>query len=215
MPPDIVIAPQAKPLLSAGTLGTRFYEMVLGWGAVTLVYFCTAWLDVEPVIIAEIWLDRKLEFSVHAIWLYLSFFVLIPYTYFSATPEHLPRLRVAMQVSAVISGLFFVFMPSTLAYPLITQQGFSADVLKVLTTVDSANNCFPSLHASLTTICIVCVIEERRLTRSVCVGLLGVLILVSIIVLRRHLSIDVGAGVVLGLISYCVGGYLQRRRHGE
>jgi len=207
-----LLSQKSQSAAAEGGFIERFYAMLLGWGSVALVYLCTGWLSVEPAIIPEIWLDRQLTFSASAIWLYLSFFVLIPYTYFSALPKHLPLLRSAMQISAIISGLFFIFLPSSLVYPEITQQGFSASALRLLTAVDSANNCFPSLHASLTAICMICIVQERRLLRSVFVVILGVSILVSIIMLRRHLTIDVGAGVVLGIIAYALAGWSARRK---
>ncbi len=178
------------------------HSMVLGWGTVALVYFCTGWLDAEPVIIPQVWLDQQLGFTVNAVWFYLSFFVLIPYTYFSVDPGHLRPLRYAMQISAVVSGLFFVFLPSSLSYPQITQQGISADTLKLLIAVDSPNNCFPSLHASLTSICVIAGLQKRQFWRSVAFVITGFSILISIIMLRRHISIDVGGGVLVGVASY-------------
>jgi len=163
----------------------RMRQMLYGWGSVALVYFAVGSLDVTPLTIPEVWLDRQLPFTEHAVWIYLSFFVLVPYTYFTIVPWRLVQLRVAMQISAVISGLFFVLLPTSLNYPPFDQQGISAQMLALLVTVDSPNNCFPSLHASLTTLCVVLNIDRE-----------------SIILLRRHLTIDVAGGLIVGLLAW-------------
>jgi membrane-associated phospholipid phosphatase len=186
--------------------------MVLGWGSVALVYFGVGWLEVSPAVIPQVWLDRQLPFTVHAIWVYLSFFLLIPYTYCTVVPQRLTQLRVAMQIAAVVSGLFFVILPTSLSYPPVVQQGVSAQLLLHLIAVDSPNNCFPSLHASLTVICILVNLNRQNLLRSIGFLLAGIAILLSIIMLRRHLTIDVGGGMVVGVLSCLAAQYLTRDR---
>lgn len=184
------------------------HSMFLGWGTVALVYFATGWLSTEAVTIPQVWLDHRLGFTVNAVWWYLSFFLLIPYTYFTACSVQLLTLRYAMQISAVVSGLFFIWLPTSLVYPEITQTGVSADLLQLLISVDSPHNCFPSLHASLTTICVASGLQVKRFLRSTVMFCVGLAILTSIIMLRRHLTIDVGGGVAVGVLSYIVAGYL-------
>ena len=191
---------------------SRLFQMVLGWGSVALVYFGAGWLEVSPTVIPQVWLDRQLPFTAHAIWVYLSFFLLIPFTYCTVVPRRLSQLRVAMQISAVVSGLFFVLLPTSLNYPPIVQQGVSSQLLLLLIAVDSPNNCFPSLHASLTVICVLASLHRYKLLRSVGFVLAGFAILLSIIMLRRHLTIDVGGGVAVGILSYMAAQYLTRRR---
>ena len=180
------------------------YQMVLGWGTVALVYFGVAWFDADLVIIPEVWFDRQLPFTEKAIWVYCSFFILIPYTYFTVAPERLLPLRYAMQISAAVSGLFFIFLPTSLIYPEISPHGISAGMLSLLVALDSPNNCFPSLHASLTTICVLMSMHRQSVLRSLIIVLLGLAILLSIILLRRHLTIDVSGGVILGIVSCAV-----------
>jgi len=176
--------------------------MILGWGTVGLVYLSLGWRDSQPVTIPELWLDHQLSFTPAAIWMYLSFFVLVPYTYFSVQLSSLRCLRFSMQISALISGVFFLLLPSQLNYPPITEQGISADFLNVLIRIDSHQNCFPSLHASLTTICVIMLCDKEKISRSLLFLVLGVAIGISIIKLRRHLTIDVGAGILVGVVAY-------------
>jgi len=196
------------------------YEMILGWGTVGLVYLGLGWRDSQPVTIPELWLDHQLSFAPTAIWMYLSFFILIPYTYFSVHPNTLCRLRYSMQISALVSGLFFFLLPTQLNYPPINQQGISADLLKVLIGIDSHQNCFPSLHASLTTICVIMLCDKEKKVRSLLFLVLGVAIGISIIKLRRHLTIDVGAGILVGVVAYYLSKVLESKflikdRHDE
>jgi membrane-associated phospholipid phosphatase len=132
--------------------------------------------------------------------------------YCTVVPQRLTQVRVAMQIAAVVSGLFFVILPTSLSYPPVVQQGVSAQLLLHLIAVDSPNNCFPSLHASLTVICILVNLNRQNLLRSIGFLLAGIAILLSIIMLRRHLTIDVGGGMVVGVLSCLAVRYLTRGR---
>lgn len=209
MLPEVSSKAPAERGAEVGNLLWVLYQMVLGWGTVALVYFGVALFDTDPVVIPEVWLDRQLPFTEQAIWVYCSFFILIPYTYFTVAPERLLPLRYAMQISAAVSGLFFIFLPTSLIYPDISPQGISASMLSLLVAVDSPNNCFPSLHASLTTICVVMSMQRQYVLRSLIFVLLGLSVLLSIILLRRHLTIDVSGGVILGIASCAVVRFLS------
>jgi len=193
---------------------TVLKEMFLGWGTVALVYFSLGWYSPTAVVIPELWLDQQLSFTPSALWLYLSFFILIPVTYFKVHADDLLHLRYAMQISAIISGLFFLFLPSQLVYPQYTDNGISSQWLALLVAFDTHQNCFPSLHASLTTICVMMLVNKQRLFRSMIMVLFGIAIGVSIIKLRRHLTIDVGGGVVVGVCAYFLAGVLKTKLKG-
>jgi membrane-associated phospholipid phosphatase len=180
----------------------RMAQMIFGWGSVGLVYFSLGWREVDSIILPELWLDKQIAFTPTGIWLYLCFFILIPYTYATVAPQRLLRLRYAMQLCALFSGLVFLLFPSELNYPDIVGDGISVEWLRFLMANDSPQNCLPSLHAALSLTCVISLWEKNKLKKSVIMVLIGIAICISIIQLRRHLSLDVSAGLLVGLLAY-------------
>lgn len=191
------------------TLLTRLLYLLAGWGSVGLVYFSSDLLQGQGVLLPETSIDRAIAYSDAAIWLYLSFFILIPYTYLVATPQRVRWLARAMAVSALICGLVFLLYPTTLAYPPVGDgMGWSTQVLRMLQAMDSTQNCLPSLHGALTLLCAWALLQRDRPIRSALAVLLTLGICYAIIALRRHVSIDLGAGLLVGL----AGGALAKMR---
>lgn len=191
------------------TVTVRLLYLLAGWGSVGLVYFSSDLLQGQGVLLPETLIDRAIAYSDAAIWLYLSFFILIPYTYLVATPQRVRWLARAMAISALICGLVFLLYPTTLAYPPVGDgTGWSTQLLRMLQTMDSTQNCLPSLHGALTLLCAWALFERERPMRSVLAVLLTLGICYAIIALRRHVSIDLGAGLLVGL----AGGALAKMR---
>ena len=191
------------------TFFKRLLYLLAGWGSVGLVYFSSDLLQGQGVILPETVIDRAIAYSDAAIWLYLSFFILIPYTYLVVSPARVRWLARAMAVSAVICGVVFLLYPTTLAYPPVGDgMGWSTQVLRMLQTMDSTQNCLPSLHGALTLLCAWALFERDRPIRSALAVLLTLGICYAIIALRRHVSIDLGAGLLVGM----AGGALAKMR---
>ena len=103
----------------------------------------------------------------------------------------------------------FLLYPTTLAYPPVGDgMGWSTQMLRLLQTMDSTQNCLPSLHGALTLLCAWALFERERPMRSLLAVLLTLGICYAIIALRRHVSIDLGAGLLVGL----AGGALAKMR---
>ena len=191
------------------TLLTRLLYLLAGWGSVGLVYFSSDLLQGEGMLLPETFVDRAIAYSDAAIWLYLSFFILIPYTYLVATPQRVRWLARAMAISALMCGVVFLLYPTTLAYPPVGDgTGWSTQLLRMLQAADSTQNCLPSLHGALTLLCAWALFERERPLRSVLAVLLTLGICYAIIALRRHVSIDLAAGLLVGM----AGGALAKMR---
>ncbi|MBB5367798.1 MULTISPECIES: phosphatase PAP2 family protein [unclassified Janthinobacterium] len=181
-------------------LRSRLLHLLAGWGSVGLVYFSSDVLQGQGALLPETALDRAIPYNDAAIWLYLSFFILIPYAYLVADTVRVRWLARAMMISALICGLVFLLYPTTLAYPPVGNgSGWSTQALRWLQAADSTQNCLPSLHGALTLLCVWALYDRLRLLRSTLAALLGVAICYAIIALRRHLGIDLAAGLAVGL----------------
>lgn len=181
-------------------LRERLRQMAWGWGSVGLAYSLAAWLPGPGLPLAETAIDRAVSFDPRGVWLYLTFFLLVPAAYLFTDTDRLMWLRRAMQASAVAAGVLFVAFPSTLVYPAVVGTGWSEGLLRLLIAHDSARNCLPSLHAALTLLAAVALFDARRPWRSSAVLLWAGLILHSILQTRRHLAVDVSAGLLLGVV---------------
>jgi len=181
-------------------LRSRLLHLLAGWGSVGLVYFSSDLLQGQGALLPETALDRAIPYNDAAIWLYLSFFILIPYAYLVADAVRVRWLARAMMICALICGVVFLLYPTTLTYPPVGNgSGWSTQALRWLQAMDSTQNCLPSLHGALTLLCVWALYDRLRLLRSTLAALLGVAICYAIIALRRHLGIDLAAGLAVGL----------------
>jgi len=188
---------------------TRLRQMALGWGCVGVAYGLSGVVQGQGVRIAESALDRLIPFDPGGVWVYLSFFVLVPATFWLADSRRLRWLTRSMQCCALVAGLVFMRWPTTLAYPPIEGDTLSAAVLRLLIAGDSSQNCLPSLHAALTLLCVAALADPRHKRRSALALAWGLAILHSIIQTRRHLAIDLLAGLALALVCGVVVRHLS------
>ena len=121
-------------------LATRLRHMAFGWCSVGLVYGTCGVLQGAGTVVPETVLDRAIPFSTSGIWLYVSFFVLVPLAYLLADARRLPWLERAMQMSALISGAVFLLWPTTLHYPPLADASLPASVQRMLITFDSSQH---------------------------------------------------------------------------
>jgi len=183
------------------TLRERLTAMLLGWGAVGIVYSVGRAATHPARVLREGTFDRALGFTPEAVWVYLSFFAIVPFAYLCAKPERLAPLTRAMQLCALACAPVFVLWPTTLVYPTLAADSISGKVLAALSRFDSPQNCLPSLHGALTALAVIALFERRRPWRSVLACLWGAAIAWSVIATRRHLALDLCAGIGLGVVS--------------
>ncbi|MFR0675035.1 phosphatase PAP2 family protein [Enterobacterales bacterium AW_CKDN230030176-1A_HGKHYDSX7] len=190
----------------------RLWQMLLGWGSVGLVYTLTDHLQGAGRIMQPSSLDRMVAFTPHAIWLYLSFFVVVPLGY-CLTPLHRVRwLSRAMRFTALGAGLVYLTWPTTMVYPVDEGATLSSTLLAALIAVDSTNNCLPSLHMALMVLAVWGIGAARRPLRTAFFLVWVAAIAYSILQLRRHLLVDVLSGAVLALAAGALSQVLEGTR---
>ena len=185
----------------------RLWQMLLGWGSVGVVYNLSDRLQGAGTVISPSLIDRLIPFSPHAIWLYLSFFLLIPSAYLLAPMERVKGLARAMQLTALGAGVVYFSWPTTMVYPFDQGTTLSSTVLSALAQVDSRQNCLPSLHMALTVLAVWAVGDGKHKVRTAFFVVWAVAIGFSILQLRRHLLIDLVSGAQL---AWVVGWLVQR-----
>lgn len=190
----------------------RTGQLLLGWGFVGVIYQLTDSLQGSGQVITPSWIDNRISFSASAIWAYLSFFLIIPAGYFLAPLKTVRWLTRSMQLAAVGAGLVYLLWPTTIVTPLDSGQGIESMLLKQLVAVDSAQNCFPSLHIALTLLAVWAIAKSRRHWMTLVFILWGSAIAFSILQLKRHLFIDLVGGVVLALGAGLLVGWIMNQQ---
>ena len=192
-------------------LRQRLKYMLLGWGTVGFIYSLCDRLQGEGYRLSPLWFDSVIPFSPDAVWLYLSFFLIVPLGYLLTAYDRVQWLVRAMQCAALGAGIIYVLWPTTMTYPSLTEAGGASDVLGWLIVIDSSQNCFPSLHAALTVLAVWAIAAGRRRWMSVASIIWAVAIAFSILQLKRHLFIDLVAGASLAWASIGLTARLEMR----
>ena len=115
----------------------RLWHMLLGWGAVGVAYALSDRLQGKGYHLTPMAIDSSIPFSPSAIWLYLSFFLLVPLGYLLVPRDRLRQLTCAMQLSALGAGVIYLLWPTTLHYPTYSSDGSASQLLTWLISVDS------------------------------------------------------------------------------
>lgn len=152
--------------------------------------------------------DRFVDFSPQAIWLYASLWVyvnLVP-ALIDDRREMLSYYLSAAAICAVGFSIFF-FWPTTTPAADIDWSRYRW--YQHLKTVDRGGNAMPSLHACFAIFSALWLDRTLRTLRTnsgwrIFNGLWCAGILYSTLATRQHVAIDVCAGLVLGLAGYAL-----------
>lgn len=197
------------------SLKTRLCYLVISWLSCCLIYIASGFVRGTTWIIPETPIDRFIPFNPHGIWLYLGFYIYIPYTFLTLKESHMKRITFAFVLTACISGVLFVCLPSSIVFPAFKHDGLSASLLAFVSEKDTEQNCFPSMHASLITICTLANWKSRNILKSIGLIVLTILMYYSIIAVRRHVFIDLAAGIALASLVWLLSGVILNKYFGK
>jgi membrane-associated phospholipid phosphatase len=125
-------------------------------------------------------------------------------------------MTLAIIFSAIISGIFFIFFPTSLQYPqVVLGNSLSDKLFHLLLWIDTSQNCFPSLHAAITLICLLGLWQKQKPIANIFYLTMSLAIAYSIIQLRRHLTLDVTAGILVGALTYAFAMMLLFRKQNK
>lgn len=181
----------------------RLFYLLIGWLCVGICYRSAAELQNKPTLLAPSIIDKWIEFTPHAIWFYLSFFLIIPICFLVAPYTRLRWMSTSFMLSGFIAALCYLIFPTTMDFPEDTGNSASSWLLAKLIDIDVPVNCFPSLHVTLTLLATWGSFDRHHLLRNIVLILWAMAIVLSIIQLRRHLFIDFIGGVILALMVGC------------
>ena len=193
-------------------LKTRLLYLLAAWLPAGVVYIAASFMTRAAWIVPETYVEQLIPFSPSGIWLYLLFYVYIPYTFITAHQGKIRTLSAGFILCACISGIIFIALPGSIRYPVFEVDGISSWCLNFVGLHDTSRNCFPSLHASLITLCTIAnCYKEKMTTSAICISL-TLLMYHAIVQVRRHVFLDLAAGIILGALTWWLSAVVTRRR---
>lgn len=186
----------------------RLTKLCIGWLTAGIIYVLSGFITRAAWIVPETYIDTFIPFDPAGIWLYLAFYIYIPYVFIVADAARVNPMALAFVISAVISGIVFMIIPSSIVYPKVQSDGYSTLILNFVMQTDTPQNCLPSLHGSLLTICTMAVWDERKRIRNVACLLMTLFMYYAIIQVRRHVFIDLASGIGTGVFTYLISYYI-------
>ena len=180
----------------------RIFYLLLSWIIAGTIYLIIGALDRKSWVIEETFIDKCISFNPIGVWLYLSFYIYIPFTFFFAGDLLIKKLSFSIIIGSILSGILFLLFPSTIVYPHYEITNVSSYLLKFIENNDTEQNCFPSMHGLLITLCTIANFNSRSKKVKILLLLLTLMMYYSIIQVRRHVFIDLAAGVFLAIIIW-------------
>ena len=148
----------------------------------------------DALVLAPTTVDEAIPFVPLFVLPYLSFFLLLllPLLVISDR-EEMRDVTFGFGMIVVLSSVMFLFWPTTIPYSDVHP------LTRGVIAMDVDRNAFPSLHASLALYCALC--ARRTLQTALArysLFLWTSLVVVSALLIKRHLAVDIAGGALLG-----------------
>lgn len=152
-------------------------------------------------------LDDKIPFLPEWIYIYVFCYIVwvIGYIVISRQgKEHWYRFALADMSSRIICGVFFIFLPTTIDRPAITEGGLTGGIVNLIFTLDSPTNLFPSIHCLVSWLCFIGVRGKREVSvgYKVYIFIYALLVFISVVTLKQHVMVDIFAGIAIAELCY-------------
>lgn len=106
----------------------------------------------------------------------------------------------------LICMVIFIAFPTTNTRPVLEDEGFFTEALKMLYQIDAADNLFPSIHCLTSWFCLIAVRKNPNVKTvyKIISVIITVVICVSTLTTRQHVIVDVAGGIALAEFSYLI-----------
>jgi len=150
----------------------------------------------------SILLDRHIPLIPFFVVPYLSFYFLIFITILDASTDFtsFKKVGAAFIVCLIISYTFFYFFQTVVYRPKIIDKDIFSILLNLVYKIDNPYNNLPSLHTSLSSICLFYWLFIRKHFKII-FSIWIFSIILSALLIKQHYILDIIFGLILGIAS--------------
>jgi membrane-associated phospholipid phosphatase len=153
-------------------------------------------------------LENRIPFLPYTIWIYLSEYILFVVIFFLCKEtENLNRYFYAFLFMQFTSVLIFCLWPTIYPRELFPiprdTDCITYFVFESLRRTDTAASCFPSLHVSSVYLSIFTFLTEQK-NKFPFFLIWGTIIALSTLTTKQHYLVDIVAGFIMAILSFCI-----------
>jgi len=157
------------------------------------------WFPAHPV--PRLALDELIPFMPSLAWLYLGLFPFMWIAVLTQTnTRHAQRYMLGATACAWGVSLLFILFPTSYPRP---HSSHDSALYAMIVAMDTDRNACPSLHGTYAAYSAAWLISStRHWALHVCVIISAIAILAATIAVRQHGSLDLIAGIIIGLAAF-------------
>lgn len=168
----------------------------------------------DAKIIALTKVDYYVKPHFLAVWVYLSFFLLLFLTVYLSEKKNRKLFIKLIIINSVISLIVFIFYPTFIVdndyYMLQKDNPISFKVLSFIIDADVRSNCFPSLHIANSLLATVFLFRIKNKFVTLISSVWFCLIAWSVLSTGQHYFYDILGGISLSILSYYGFKYFEK-----
>jgi membrane-associated phospholipid phosphatase len=180
----------------------KWIAAALWYAAFCAIYTFTGRFHLRAPAAFALWPpDRLIPFIDWTIWIYASQYLLLYLCFLGVNSARaVSRLVYAISLASLLAFCVFLVYPTVFPRGLTAEDGAAAFAFRFLYSIDSAANCFPSLHVALAWLSALGLRDERK--RAGALALVwAALISISTLTTKQHYFVDLVGGC--GLALFC------------
>jgi membrane-associated phospholipid phosphatase len=192
----------------------KWIAAALWYAAFCALYTFTGRIHLRAPATFELWLpDRLIPFIDWTIWVYASQYLLLYGCFLGVNGARaVSRLFYAISLASLLAFCIFLIYPTEFPRSVTMKEEASTYAFRFLYSIDSAANCFPSLHVALAWLSALGLRDERKKAGALAM-VWSTIISISTLTTKQHYFVDmVGGGGLAMLCRWLVGklGSVQR-----
>lgn len=116
----------------------------------------------------------------------------------------------AVNIGSIIGLLFYIIYPTAVVRPEIFGNNAVEQFCKIIFTIDTPINAFPSFHCFLSFITVVFYIDFKANKNTIIFNsIYSILVFISTLLTKQHVIVDIPAGIMLGIVSLMLSKYIS------
>jgi membrane-associated phospholipid phosphatase len=190
-----------KIILPAIDRRRKWIAAVLWYTTFCAIYTFTGQFHLRPPAPIAPWApDRLIPFIDWTIWIYASQLLFLCACYLGVkSVDVISRMFYTVSLASLLAFSVFLIYPIEFPRSVTMEQGVEASAYRFLYSIDSAANCFPSLHVALAWLSALGLRDERRRAGALAM-VWAALISLSTMTTRQHYFVDLVGGGALALL---------------